>query len=140
MNHKGMLEVRLSFPDMKALGGNSKRVSFLGDIKRAHRSRAEKETRKIMRLWGVRVIPPVLTARFSVPIDLKFYPPHFRYDDDNILRACKQYRDGLQDALGMNDKRFAPCCFVTAGKDKHDPHIVILIGNQGRPFIEDIPT
>jgi hypothetical protein len=36
-----------------------------------------------------------------------FYPPDRRKrDDDNCLSACKAYRDGIAEALGVNDSQF----------------------------------
>ena len=38
---------------------------------------------------------------------LDFYPPDKRnYDDDNIAASFKNGRDGIADALGIDDKRF----------------------------------
>ncbi len=38
---------------------------------------------------------------------IDFYPPTKRMpDDDNMLSRCKAYRDGIADALGIDDKRF----------------------------------
>lgn len=38
---------------------------------------------------------------------IDFYPPDRRQrDDDNMIAAFKSGRDGLADALGVNDKRF----------------------------------
>lgn len=52
-------------------------------------------------------------ARLSLPAGerihlwLDFYPPNrIRRDDDNLLAAFKAGRDGLADALGIDDRRF----------------------------------
>lgn len=38
---------------------------------------------------------------------ITFYPPDRRHrDDDNIIASFKAGRDGLADALGVNDRRF----------------------------------
>lgn len=38
---------------------------------------------------------------------VEFYPPTKRLpDDDNMLTRVKPYRDGIADALGIDDKRF----------------------------------
>ena len=38
---------------------------------------------------------------------LDFYPPDKRHrDDDNMIAAFKSGRDGMAEALGINDKRF----------------------------------
>jgi len=56
-----------------------------------------------------------LTKEASVLIDwhgdihvwIDFYPPDRRHrDDDNMISAFKSGRDGIADALGVNDRRF----------------------------------
>ena len=43
----------------------------------------------------------------KVHLWLDFYPPDKRQrDDDNMFHAFKAARDGLADALGIDDKRF----------------------------------
>lgn len=38
---------------------------------------------------------------------MSFYPPDKRYrDDDNLIAMMKSYRDGIANALQINDKRF----------------------------------
>jgi crossover junction endodeoxyribonuclease RusA len=38
---------------------------------------------------------------------ITFYPPDKRHrDDDNLIAAFKSARDGIADALGVDDKRF----------------------------------
>ncbi len=40
-------------------------------------------------------------------LHVTFYPPTKRLpDDDNMLARFKPYRDGIADALGIDDKRF----------------------------------
>lgn len=50
-----------------------------------------------------------LADRKDIPLRVVFYPPdrHHR-DDDNMVGAFKSYRDGIADALGVNDRRFRP--------------------------------
>ena len=44
---------------------------------------------------------------------IDFYPPDRRSrDDDNLLSAFKPYRDGIADALWVDDKRFRSHPFV----------------------------
>jgi crossover junction endodeoxyribonuclease RusA len=45
---------------------------------------------------------------------LEFYPPDRRArDDDNMIAAFKNGRDGIADALGVDDKRFVCHPFVS---------------------------
>lgn len=51
------------------------------------------------------------TIQGSDPIAIKvaFYPPDARLrDDDNMVASFKALRDGLADALGVDDRRFRP--------------------------------
>jgi len=53
---------------------------------------------------------PKTAGRLHLWID--FYPPDRRHrDDDNMIAAFKSGRDGIADALGIDDKRFVchPC-------------------------------
>lgn len=44
-----------------------------------------------------------------IPLKVTFYPPdRRRRDDDNMVASFKSYRDGLADALGVDDRRFRP--------------------------------
>lgn len=42
-----------------------------------------------------------------IPVTMTFYPPDRRHrDDDNMISSAKALRDGIADALGVNDRRF----------------------------------
>lgn len=44
-----------------------------------------------------------------IPMQVRFYPPdNRRRDDDNAIAAFKASRDGIADALGVDDRRFLP--------------------------------
>ncbi len=45
----------------------------------------------------------------KIPMTIRFYPPDARLrDDDGIIGAFKHMRDGIADALGVDDHRFKP--------------------------------
>jgi crossover junction endodeoxyribonuclease RusA len=45
----------------------------------------------------------------KLPVTITFYPPDKRLrDDDNMVGSFKAYRDGIADALGVDDRRFKP--------------------------------
>lgn len=45
----------------------------------------------------------------KIPIEIRFYPPDNRHrDDDNAIASFKAARDGIADALGVDDRRFRP--------------------------------
>jgi len=44
----------------------------------------------------------------KIAIAVTFYPPDLRKrDDDGMIGAIKNFRDGIADALGVDDARFA---------------------------------
>jgi hypothetical protein len=58
-----------------------------------------------------------------------FHPPHNRFDDDNMIGMMKAYRDGIADALAINDKHFRtgqPCLLPA---DKANPRVEIELMN-----------
>ena len=72
------------------------------------RAKAAKNSRALGKLialeagWNGIYIP---AGRIVLWID--FYPPTRRWpDDDNMLARFKPYRDGIADALGIDDQRF----------------------------------
>lgn len=47
-----------------------------------------------------------------IPVRITFYPPDKRHrDDDNMIASFKAWRDGVADALGVDDRRFRPHYF-----------------------------
>lgn len=45
----------------------------------------------------------------AIAMTISFYPPDARHrDDDNAIASFKATRDGLADALGVDDRRFRP--------------------------------
>jgi crossover junction endodeoxyribonuclease RusA len=51
--------------------------------------------------------PPLETEDGGLVLAIEFVPPDRRQrDDDNCLAAFKSGRDGIADALGINDNRF----------------------------------
>lgn len=50
-----------------------------------------------------------IAAQGRIPMVVRFYPPdHRRRDDDGIISAFKHLRDGIADALGVDDHIFKP--------------------------------
>lgn len=48
----------------------------------------------------------------AIAIKVVFFPPdNRRRDDDNMVGSFKAYRDGIADALGVDDRRFRPHYF-----------------------------
>lgn len=62
-------------------------------------------------------IPPATRQAIAhgddpIPMKVVFYPPDKRRrDDDNMVGSFKSLRDGIADALGVDDRRFRPHYF-----------------------------
>lgn len=48
-------------------------------------------------------------------------------DDDNADAACKAYRDGIADALGIDDKKLPKLALSTFAKDAANPRVEITL-------------
>jgi crossover junction endodeoxyribonuclease RusA len=60
---------------------------------------------------------------------ITFYPPTKRLpDDDNMLARFKAYRDGLADALGVDDSRFVSHPYVKEEVRKGGQVVVRITG------------
>lgn len=104
-----MTEIRLPWPP-KELSPNA-RVHW------SRRSKAAASYRKECG-WLVRAAMSAhpdfkLPDSERIALWIDFFPPDRRHrDDDNLLAAFKAGRDGIADALGINDKRFVSHPFV----------------------------
>jgi crossover junction endodeoxyribonuclease RusA len=59
---------------------------------------------------------------------LRHFFPTLRFrDEDNADGACKAYRDGIADALQIDDKNFCKIALSTRAKDAQNPRVEISI-------------
>ena len=94
-----MIEVVMPWPP-KALSPNA-RVHWSVKSKAAKAYRAECG----WQCKAAKLVAPETDGRLHLWLD--FYPPDKRHrDDDNMIAAFKSGRDGIADALGIDDKRF----------------------------------
>ena len=96
----GKIEIELGWP-AKALSPNS-RVHFMA------LSRAKKAA-KTEAYWATKTVKPLDWTHDGtrLPIRIIAYPPDKRArDDDNLASSLKASRDGIADALGIDDKLF----------------------------------
>ena len=74
--------------------------------------RAECAMQVMAHQWGYEIVKKITSGRLHLWID--FYPPDRRHrDDDNMISSFKSGRDGIADALGIDDKRFITHPFVS---------------------------
>jgi crossover junction endodeoxyribonuclease RusA len=98
-----MTELVLPWPP-KELSPNA-RVHWSVRSKKAKACReiAYWETKRLMAAGAWQNLP----AEGKIELHLDFYPPNRRpRDDDNLVASFKAFRDGIADALGIDDKRF----------------------------------
>lgn len=58
---------------------------------------------------GLREVRSGFAGEGPIVFQVTFYPPDARQrDDDNMIGSFKAARDGIADALGVNDRRFRP--------------------------------
>lgn len=54
----------------------------------------------------------IAASEGHIAVTIRFYPPDARLrDDDGMIGAFKHMRDGLADAIGVDDRRFRPHYF-----------------------------
>lgn len=79
---------------------------------RTHHAKARGN--KMARAWGATAtraaLPGYEPDAGRIGLQLTFYPPNARtanrHDDDNLIASTKAMRDGIADALGIDDNRF----------------------------------
>lgn len=67
-------------------------------------------------------VPPF--AGYSL---VHYFPTAQPRDDDNADAACKAYRDGIADALGIDDRRLPKLALSRIAKDPADPRVEITL-------------
>lgn len=101
-----MLELTLPWPS-KDLSPNA-RVHWSVRGRAAKKARQQAGLAAIAAGWQAKSLP---AGRIHLQVD--FYPPTRRLpDDDNMLARFKPARDGIADALGIDDRRFVSHPFV----------------------------
>jgi len=97
-------ELTLPWPDPH-LSPNA-RVHWASKAKAASAARERAGFSALAQGWSARSATRLPSDAY-LHLWIDFYPPTRRHrDDDNLLSSFKPYRDGLSDALGINDMRF----------------------------------
>lgn len=98
--------VRLPWPNKGLLPNARIHWAPLAKLKAAAREEAAWETKASVPLAERRAIAQ---SEGRIPLTVTFYPPDRRKrDDDGMVSSFKSYRDGIADALGVDDNRFQP--------------------------------
>ncbi len=98
--------VSLPWPDKRLSPNARTHWAALAKVKKLARADAHRLATIAIPLRDKRAIAAV---EGRIPIVVRFYPPDARLrDDDNAIASFKAARDGLADALGIDDRRFLP--------------------------------
>lgn len=117
-----MNELILFWPD-KDLSPNA-RIHWRQKAKIAKKAREYGYLAALQAGWRPGVAP-----EGRLHLHVTFYPPTRRLpDDDNMLARFKPYRDGIADALGIDDKRFISHPLVSAEVRKGGQVVVKITG------------
>lgn len=128
------LEIRLPWP-LPALKPNS-RVHWAKKSKAAqmYRYTCKLASLEVIRN-GKRDLQPLrdlVAAGGQIHVSIDFYPPNRRgWDDDNVVSAFKSGRDGLADALGIDDKHFRTHPYLKRDEIVRNGEIRVTISEEG---------
>lgn len=91
-----------------------------------HRAKAKLETRRALYATCGHYDGADLPKFDGYSIAFYFKTAAYR-DDDNAEASCKAYRDGIAEALGMNDRDLKKAALSTFDKDKNNPRVEITL-------------
>ncbi|MFM8899172.1 MAG: endonuclease [Burkholderiales bacterium] len=98
-----MIELTLPWPPRELSPNARVHWSKRGKLAKAYREACRLLTQQLLAQGGWQDLPT--DGELHLWVD--FYPPDRRHrDDDNVMAAFKAGRDGIADALQVNDKRF----------------------------------
>lgn len=94
---------------------------------RARVTKAHRQRSKVLTLQAIGLDP---TPTFSGYTLAFFWPDKRRRDDDNAQASCKAYRDGIADALGVDDHTLKLAALPTFEIDRANPRVEITLTAQ----------
>ncbi|WDS36224.1 hypothetical protein [Pseudoxanthomonas sp.] len=109
----------------------SKDLSPNARVHWGQKAKAAADARALAKLaaWASGWTPAIRFPEGRLHLWVDFYPPTRRLpDDDNMLSRCKAYRDGIADALGIDDKRFVSHPYVKSEPRKGGQVVVRITG------------
>ena len=122
----GRLIVVLPLPS-REVSPNAQRGDSIGANMR--KANAIRRHRGVARLTVLSAISrsPAMPGEFA-GYCLHFYYPTARFrDDDNADASCKSYRDGIADALGVDDRTLRKMRLSVAAKDASCPRLEFIL-------------
>jgi hypothetical protein len=90
-----------------------------------HRTRARLATLELLGLqYHSRDLPIPMFTGYTLA---HYFKTAAYRDDDNADAACKAYRDGIADALGIDDRQLPKLALSTFHKDATNPRVEITL-------------
>lgn len=94
---------------------------------RAHLTKVHRQRAKLAALEAVAALGDTTLPAFN-GYTLEFHHAvRRRRDDDNLSASCKAYRDGIADALGIDDHRLRLLATPSQHIDRQRPHLRITL-------------
>lgn len=127
-------EVTLPWPDKK-LSPNA-RVHFFTRSKTAKRYRYACKLRTLAAAqaerWNLAALRDLVSEGGKIHLFIDFYPPDRRdRDDDNVIAAFKAGRDGVADALKIDDCHFRTHPFLKTDEVVKGGAVRVVVTAQG---------
>lgn len=119
----GRLRIALPIPPQRVSPNASHGKTFHGKAKLVRRFRALAKLKMEEAMAG-----ELMTfSHYSLAF---FYEPRRRRDDDNFDASVKCYRDGIADALGMNDRNLVKGALSTFEVCRDAPRVEVTLWEQ----------
>ena len=114
------MTIELPLPDSKLTPNGRCHWRTKARVTKVHRQRARLEM--LARMGRAEVLP--VFSRYL----LEFYwPTRARRDDDNAAASCKAYRDGIADALRIDDHTLRMCAGPAMLHDPINPRLLFIL-------------
>jgi len=127
-------EVTLPWPS-RALSPNSRgHWSKKAKAAEIYRYTCKVMTREAMQKgqWDLQPLKDLVEAGGQLHVSIDFYPPNRRpRDDDNLIAAFKSGRDGVADAIGIDDKHFRIHPFLNRDVIANPGEVRVVISGKG---------
>ena len=127
------MKITLSLPHRDISPNSRKHWRSKAGKTKEHRARAKHATR-----YTLGYVHGDISPIFST-YSLAFYlPDKLKRDDDNLASSCKAYRDGIADALGIDDHNLRMDSAPTMQLDRDNPRVEFTLKSSKSCRLEPI--
>ena len=117
------MKISLSLPHADISPNSRKHWRAKAVKTKEHRARAKLVTQAGILDSVLMELPSTYSLAF-------FLPDKRKRDDDNLAASCKAYRDGIADALGIDDHNLRMDSAPTMQLDREDPRVEITLNTK----------